>query len=93
VVGNSQISNNTDNGIFVGSGSDFNNIQGNLVGGRDWCEQALLWLVIGSSDCESNLVVNNDLYSAGVTEDNYDIGSGTIFRNNWLTTGWAVGCG
>lgn len=42
---------------------------------------------------ENNLVINNDLYQAGVTADNNDAGTGTIFRNNRLTTGWTPGYG
>ncbi len=93
VVGNSQDNDNTYDGIFVDGNCDFNNIQGNTVRRGTGANQQRYGIRINSAGCDNNLVINNDLYQAGVTADNYDNGSLTIFRNNRLTTGWVPGYG
>jgi len=93
VVGNSQDNDNTYDGIFVDGNCDYNNIQGNTVRRGTGTNKQRYGIRINSADCDNNLVINNDLYQAGVTADNYDAGTGTIFRNNRLTSGWATGYG
>ena len=90
IVGNSQQSNNVDNGIQIDTG-DYNTISGNVVRRGDGANQQNTGIAILSGT--ANLVINNDLYQAGATYDNYDAGTNTIFRNNRLTTGWATGYG
>jgi len=93
VVGNSQDNDNTYDGIFVDGYCDYNNIQGNTVRRGTGTNKQRYGIRINSVECDNNLVINNDLYQAGVTADNYDAGTGTIFRNNRLTSGWATGYG
>jgi len=91
VVGNSQNTHNAYDGIFLESSSNHNNIQGNTVRRGTGTNKQRYGINIASGS--NNLVINNDLYQAGVTADNCDSGTGTIFRNNRLTSGWATGYG
>jgi parallel beta-helix repeat protein len=93
VVGNSQDNDNTYDGIFVDGDCNFNNIQGNTVRRGIGGNQQRYGIRINSADCDNNLVINNNLYQAGVAADNSDAGTGTIFRNNRLTSGWVTGYG
>jgi len=87
IIGNSQNSDNTYTGIYVRNDSNYNNIQGNTVrrgtGAKQQCYG--IWI---RTNCNNNLVINNDIYQAGVTSDYYDQGTGTIYKNNRTTAGW-----
>ncbi len=93
IVGNSQADDNMYGGIVLFAYANYNNIQGNTVRSGSGAKRQRYGISIGTSSCDNNLVINNDLYHAGVAGDNYDVGTGTIFRNNRLTTGWAAGYG
>lgn len=93
IYANSAETDNGYDGISIDSGCDHNNIQGNTVRYGTSTNQHRYGINIASADCDGNLVINNDLYQAATTADNNDNGTGTIFRNNRLTTGWAPGYG
>lgn len=76
VVGNSQATDNTDNGIQV-SQSNYNNIQGNTVRKGTGSKKQNTGITILSGT--NNFVANNDLYQAGATTNFSDSGTGTIF--------------
>ena len=77
VVGNSQATDNTDNGIQVDN-SNYNNIQGNTVRKGTGSKQQNTGITILSGT--NNFVANNDLYQAGAAAANFsDAGTGTIF--------------
>jgi len=92
IVGNSQDNDNVYDGISIGTNSSYNNIQGNTIRRGTGAKQQRYGICVWGT-CDYNLVINNDLYQAGVMADNCDSGTGTIFRNNRLTTGWATGYG
>lgn len=79
---------NSYSGIYIAGDSDTNLIDGNTVriGYTDFKQRYGLY--IQSSFCNNNLVINNDLYVSGWTADFIDDGSGTIYHNNRLSTGW-----
>jgi parallel beta-helix repeat protein len=93
IHGNSQQANNVYDGIAIDDNSDYNNVQSNTVRRGTGANEQRYGINIASADCDSNLVINNDLYHAGVTADYNDVGTETIFRNNRLTSGWATGYG
>jgi len=77
VVGNSQATDNTDNGIQVDN-SNYNNIQGNTVRKGTGSKQQNTGITILSGT--RNFVANNDLYQAGAAAANFsDAGTETIF--------------
>ncbi len=88
VVGNSQLANNTYDGILIHWDSDYNNIQGNTVRRGTGANQQRYGIRINTVTGDNNLVINNDLYQAGVTADYGDAGTGTIYHNNRTSAGW-----
>lgn len=76
VVGNSQATDNTDNGIQVDN-SNYNNIQGNTVRKGTGSKQQNTGITILSGT--NNFVANNDLYQAGAATNFSDAVTGTIF--------------
>jgi len=77
VVGNSQATDNTDNGIQVDN-SNYNNIQGNTVRKGTGSKQQNTGITILSGT--NNFVANNDLYQAGAAAAKFsDAGTETIF--------------
>jgi len=76
VVGNSQATDNTDNGIQVDN-SNYNNIQGNTVRKGTGSKQQNTGITILSGT--NNFVANNDLYQAGAATKFSDAGTETIF--------------
>lgn len=88
VSGNSYRVDNSYSGIYIAGDSDYNLIDGNTVRiGYTFYEQRY-GLYIQASFCNSNMVINNDLYDSGSTTDYLDDGTGTIYHNNRLSTGW-----
>ena len=88
VVGTSQDTDNTYDGISATINSDYNNIQGNTVRHAGGANQHRYGIRINAADCDGNLVIDNDLYLAGRTLDYSDAGTGTIYHNNRTTLGW-----
>ncbi len=88
IGGNSQSANNTNDGIWVNTDSNYNNIQGNTVRRGVGANKQRYGIRINTADCDGNLVINNDLYQAGVTGDYSDAGTGTVYHNNRTTAGW-----
>jgi len=65
-------------GISITDGCDYNNIQENTVR-KDGVDRTHKYGIhIEDSNCDANLVTNNDLYASGVTADFNDNGTGTI---------------
>jgi parallel beta-helix repeat protein len=85
VLGNSQGSAWTFDGIYINYECDYNLISSNMIRHQD---KQMYGINIASSDCDNNLVINNDLYQAGSTQDFYDAGTGTVYHNNRTTAGW-----
>lgn len=69
---------NTYDGIWIDSDSDRNNIQANTVRGKVDAKQLRYGIRVNSSDCDDNLVTNNDLKNAGATANFSDAGTGTV---------------
>jgi hypothetical protein len=67
---------NTYDGINIQSNSDNNSIQGNVV--RNVSGNQRYGLRIEAADCNTNMVLNNDLLSSGATASISDVGTGTI---------------
>ncbi len=89
VIGNSQSATNTYDGIGASNSSDYNNIQGNTVRSGNETNKQRYGISIFSG-VTGNLVINNDIYQAGVTGDYYNAGTGTIYHNNRTTAGWVA---
>jgi len=88
VVGNSQTTDNTYDGIFIDADSDYNNVQGNTVRHAGGAKQHRYGIRIDNANCDGNLVIDNDLYLAGRTLDYSNAGTSTIYHNNRITVGW-----
>jgi hypothetical protein len=88
VYGNSQTADNIYDGIFIDSGNDYNNIQGNTVRHAGGANQHRYGIRIDMATCDGNLVINNDLFLAGKTADYSDAGTDTVYQNNRTTAGW-----
>lgn len=88
VSGNSQSPSDSFSGIYIQGNSDHNLIDGNSVRMGYGAYKQRYGVYIGQSSCGGNLVVNNDLYYAGLSADFADDGTGTEFHNNMVRSGW-----
>jgi len=86
---NSNRVDNSYSGISVAGDSDRNLIDGNTVRVGYTSYRQRYGIYIQSSMCNNNVLINNDLYTSGWTDEYVDDGSGTIIHNNRLDTGWA----
>jgi parallel beta-helix repeat protein len=84
VQGNTCIQNGLDanatyDNINLASNSDYNNVQGNLCR-RDTGSgnQSRYGINVQTTDCDANVVTNNDLYNGGATNNLRDNGTGTV---------------
>lgn len=75
---NSQSANNTYDNIIIGSNSDYNNVQSNTCRKGSLTNKPRYGIRIDSSDCNNNIITNNDLYDSGVTASFSDAGTSTI---------------
>jgi hypothetical protein len=87
VVGNSQTTDNTYDGILIDGSSNYNSVQGNTVRHAGGANQHKYGIYININTCNGTLVINNDLYLSGRTANLSDAGTGTIVRSN---RGWAT---
>ena len=79
IVGsNSQNTDNTYDNIIIYSDSNYNNIQNNICRKGSLANKPCYGINIFTSDCNGNIVTNNDLYDSGVTGSFSDSGTGTI---------------
>lgn len=76
--GNSTSADNTYDGIFIGSNSDDNNVQGNTVRHLGGANQHKYGLEVNDAASGINLVTNNDLKNSGRTSSFFDNGGGTV---------------
>lgn len=79
IIGNSQTTDNTYDGIFLSTDGDYNNIHGNTVRHAGGANQHRYGIRIDTADCDGNLVQDNDLYLAGRTANFSDAGTDTKF--------------
>jgi parallel beta-helix repeat protein len=84
VQGNTCVQNGLDanatyDNINLASNSDYNNVQGNLCR-RDTGSgnQSRYGVNVQTTDCDANVVTNNDLYNGGATNNLRDNGTGTV---------------
>src|SRR3954454_1766481 len=75
---NSQTTTNTSDNILIHSNCDYNNVQGNTCRIGALTNQPRYGLRNNSTDCDGNLVTNNDLYSSGATGGLSNAGTGTV---------------
>jgi len=79
---------NSYSGIYITGDSDRNLIDGNIVRVGYTSYRQRYGVYIHSSMCNDNVLINNDLYTSGWTDEYVNDGSGTIIHNNRLDTGW-----
>ena len=87
---NSHRVDNSYSGIYLGGDSDRNLIDGNTVRVGYTSYRQRYGVYIQTSMCNNNMLINNDLYTSGFTDEYVDDGSGTIIHNNRLDTGWVA---
>lgn len=84
VQGNTCIQNGLDaaatyDNINLATNCDYNNVQGNLCRRETGAgNQSRYGINIQTTDCDNNLVTNNDLYNGGATLNLRDNGTGTV---------------
>jgi parallel beta-helix repeat protein len=78
-IANSQEATNTYDDIQICDDSNYNNIQGNTCRAGTLTNKPRYGINITSSDCDGNLVTNNDLYNDGFGTGSFnDSGTGTV---------------
>ena len=90
VFGNSQNPSNSFSGIYLSSNSNHNLIDGNSVRMGTGTAKQRYGIYIAQLNCNVNVVINNDLYYAGLTADYIDDGTDTEFHNNLVRSGWVA---
>jgi parallel beta-helix repeat protein len=78
IDGSGRTTNNTYDCIHVDSNCDYNNIQGNTCRKGTYTNLPRYGVRINSSDCDGNIITNNDLYDSGATANLSDAGTGTV---------------
>lgn len=75
---NGQSATATYDNIHIEIGSNYNNVQGNSCRQGALTNKPRYGIRVESSDCNGNLVTNNDLYTGGATGAFSDVGTGTV---------------
>lgn len=78
VQANSQYATNYKSNITLTNASSYNNVQGNKCYQGTYTNKPQYGISIATSDCNANLVTNNDLYQGGATGALSDTGTGTV---------------
>lgn len=64
--------------IYLSSSSSYNNIQNNICRAGERSYKPRYGIAISSSNCNGNMITNNDLYSSGTAGALYNSGTNTI---------------